>query len=131
MYYYEKDYIMRLIHGLVQALEYLYFGKKMEEKEDLSSVMEHGCRKDLDDLRRMIDEGAVNSAEDRLFGLLEAAPWDGGQKLALSISFYDMVNAKDDAFLTRAGFPREEILRGLEDALKTLGIELPEYLKIR
>ena len=27
MYYYEKDYIMRLIHGIARMLAYLFFGR--------------------------------------------------------------------------------------------------------
>ena len=41
VYWYEKDYIMRLIHGIAQALAYLYFGKRMEDEEELASVMGH------------------------------------------------------------------------------------------
>ena len=130
MYYYEKDYIMRLIHGIAQVLAYLYFGKKMEEEEELSSVMEQGCREDHDYLRRMIDQGHINEAEDRLFDLLENAGWDSRQKAALAISFYDYANSKDDDFLVSAGFSREEIIGGLEDAMKVLNFDIPEYLRI-
>ena len=49
---------------------------------------------------------------------------------ALAIAFYDYVNGKDDGFLAKADFPREEIMEGLRDALKVLHMELPEYLRI-
>ena len=32
MYYYEKDYIMRLIHGIAQVLARLLLGKQMEQE---------------------------------------------------------------------------------------------------
>ena len=131
MYYYEKDYIMRLIHGVAQVLAYLYFGKKMEEEEELAGVMEQGCRENNDYLRRMVDSGEINSAEDRLFDLLETSGWDNRQKAALAISFYDYVNGKDDDFLNRADFSREEIISGMEDALKELNMAIPEYLRIK
>ena len=128
MYWYEKDYIMRLIHGIARALAYLYFGKRMEDGEALASVMGQRCRESHDFLRRMVDSGRINAAEDRLFDLLESAAWDEEQKTALILSFYDHVNSKDDAFLTRAGFDRDEIYDGLKDALALIGREIPEYL---
>ncbi len=127
MYYYEKDYIMRLIHGIAQMLAYLYFGKKETE---LPIVMGEEAQKDNDYLRRMIDNGQINEAEDRLFDLAENAAWDEEQKAALIISFYDYLNGKKDEFLHRNGFSRDEIAEGLEDALKLIGKEIPEYLRI-
>ena len=127
MYYYEKDYIMRLIHGIAQMLAYLYFGKKETE---LPEVMGEKAREDHDYLRRMVDAGQINAAEDKLFDLLETSGWDDMQKAAMIISFYDYVNEKKDEFLERAGFSRDEIAEGLEDALKLIGIEIPEYLRI-
>ena len=68
MYYYEKDYIMRLIHGIAQVLAYLYFGKKADM---LPEVMGQEAREDNDYLLRMIDSGQINAAEDKLFELME------------------------------------------------------------
>lgn len=125
MYWYEKDYIMRLIHGIAQALAFLFFGKR-----ELPSVMGPECREDHDFLRRMVDSGQICAAEDRLFDLLENAVWDGDQKAALILSFYEFVNGKDDDFLRRAGFSRDEMYEGLRDALRLIGREIPEYLRI-
>ena len=127
MYWYEKDYIMRLIHGIAQMLAYLWFGKRETE---LPSVMDQECREDLDDLRRLIDAGQVNTAEDRLFDLLESAAWEEKQKAALVVFFYDYVNSKTDEFLASADFSRDEIISGLEDALRILDLEIPEFLRI-
>lgn len=127
MYWYEKDYIMRLIHGIAQMLAYLWFGKKETE---LPTVMGQECREDGDYLKRLIDAGQINAAEDKLFELLEKAVWDEKQKAALVISFYDYLNLKNDEFLAAADFSRDEIVSGLEDALGRLGMEIPEYLRI-
>ena len=127
MYWYEKDYIMRLIHGIAQMLAYLWFGKKETE---LPTVMGQECREDGDYLKRLIDAGQINAAEDKLFELLETAVWDEKQKAALVISFYDYLNLKNDEFLAAADFSRDEIVSGLEDALGWLGMEIPEYLRI-
>ena len=46
------------------------------------------------------------------------------------IAFYDHVNSKDDEFLIKADFSRDEIISGLEDAMKAVNMEIPEYLRI-
>ena len=118
---------MRLIHGIAQMLAYLWFGKKETE---FPTVMGQECREDGDYLKRLIDAGQINAAEDKLFELLETAVWDEKQKAALVISFYDYLNLKNDEFLAAADFSRDEIVSGLEDALGRLGMEIPEYLRV-
>ena len=54
----------------------------------------------------------------------------GLRTAALALAFYDYLNEKDDAFLEAAGFSREEIIKGLEDAMKAVHMEIPEYLRI-
>ena len=130
MYYYEKDYIMRLIHGIARELARMLFGRDVEEDEELAGVMGEASRESCDYLRQMVDSGKVNAAEDKLFDLLETAAGDDRQKAAMIISFYDYVNSRDDAFLARANFSREEIISGLEDAMKAVHLEIPEYLRI-
>ena len=130
MYYYEKDYIMRLIHGIAQVLARLLLGRQMEEGAEIASVLNRAARDAWEELRRMVEQGDVNRAEERLFDLLETAPWDQRQKAALAIAFYDDVNSRDDDFLARANFPRDEIASGLEDAMRAVDLEIPEYLRI-
>ena len=130
MYYYEKDYIMRLIHGIVRILARLLFNREPEEEGGISAMMHAACREDSDYLRRMVDAGQVNAAEEKLFDLLENAAWDDRQKAALVLSFYDHVNGKDDGFLAAADFTRDEIVSGLEEAMKAVHMEIPEYLRI-
>ena len=36
----------------------------------------------------------------------------------------------DSRALEQAGFPREEIIRGMEDALRLANMEIPEYLRL-
>lgn len=130
MYYFEKDCIMRLIHGISRALARLLFGEETEDGE-LTAVMETACRENSDYLRQMVDSGQINAAEEKLFDLIGATAWDNKQKAALVIAFYEYVNRKDDTFLTAADFSRDEIISGLEDAMKAINLEIPEYLRIR
>ena len=129
MYYFEKDYIMRLIHGIARALARLLFGEELEHGE-LIARMDISCRENHDYLRQMVDQGQINAAEEKLFDIIGTVPWDDRQKAAMIISFYDYVNSRDDAFLARANFSREEIISGLEDAMKAVHLEIPEYLRI-
>ncbi len=130
MYYYEKDYIMRLIHGIAMVLARILLGKQMEEEGEIADALDAQGKAENVRLRRMIDEGKVNEAEERLFDLLETSPREDRLKAALVLSFYDHLNAKDDGFLEQADFSREEIIRGLEDAMKAVHLEIPEYLRI-
>jgi len=130
MYYYEKDYIMRLIHGIALVLARMLLGKQMEEGAEIASVLDQKAKKEDDILRRMIGEGRINEAEERLFDLLETAAWEDRQKAALAICFYDAVNEKEDEFLEKADFSRDEIIEGLEDAMRAVHMEIPEYLRI-
>ena len=129
MYYFEKDYIMRLIHGIAQMLARMLFGKD-EENGEIAAVMTKAARENDDYLRRMIDAGNINAAEDRLFEMIESSAWSEKDLAALVLSFYDYANSKPDEFLAAAGFSREEIISGLSDAMKALGMEIPEYLRL-
>lgn len=130
MYYYEKDYIMRLIHGIAMVLARLLLGRQMENEGEIATILDKQEKEQNDLLLRMVDEGKINRAEDRLFDLLENASWDDRHKAAVAICFYSHVNDKDDEFLEQADFTREEIMEGLEDAMKAVHMEIPEYLRI-
>ncbi len=130
MYYYEKDYIMRLIHGIAMVLARLLLGRQMENEGEIATILDKQEKEQNDLLLRMVDEGKINRAEERLFDLLENASWDDRHKAAVAICFYSHVNDKDDEFLEKADFTREEIMEGLEDAMKAVHMEIPEYLRI-
>ena len=130
MYYYEKDYIMRLIHGIARTLARMLFNRELSEDGGLAEVQDDEARKTNDYLKRLVDEGRINAAEDRLFEMIDSSAWDPQQTAALIIAFYDDVNSRDDEFLAAANFSREEIVSGLEDAMKAIGMEIPEYLRI-
>ena len=130
MYYYEKDYIMRLIHGIALVLARLLLGRQMESEGEIATILDQQEKEQNDLLLRMVDEGKINRAEERLFDLLENTSWDDRHKAAVAICFYSHVNDKDDAFLEKADFTREEIMEGLEDAMKAVHMEIPEYLRI-
>ena len=130
MYYFEKDYIMRLIHGIALVLARLLLGKQMESEGEITTILDKQEKEQNDLLLRMVDEGKINKAEERLFDLLENTSWDDRHKAAVAICFYSHVNDKDDEFLEKADFTRDEIMEGLEDAMRAVHMEIPEYLRI-
>ncbi len=121
---------MRLIHGIARILARMLFNQELEEDGELAVMMEEAIRDRNDYLKRMIDVGQINAAEEKLFDIIESAAWDDHQKAALVISFYDYLNAKDDLFLAQSDFSRDEIISGLEDAMRAVNLEIPEYLRI-
>ena len=121
---------MRLIHGIALVLARLLLGRQMENEGDIATILDKQEKEQNDLLLRMVDEGKINRAEERLFDLLENASWDDRHKAAVAICFYSHVNDKDDEFLEKADFTREEIMEGLEDAMRAVHMEIPEYLRI-
>ena len=130
MYYYEKDYIMRLIHGIALVLARLLLGRQMESEGEIATILVKKEKEQNDLLLRMVDDGEINKAEEHLFDLLENASWDDRHKAAVAICFDSHVNDKDDEFLEKADFTRDEIMEGLEDAMRAVHMEIPEYLRI-
>ena len=129
MFIYEKDYIMRMIYGITQMLAVILFGKKLNSEEVFIALGDE-FRGSNDLLLEMVDKGEINAAEDRLFDIIETS---GRAKDALGLlilQFYDHVNSKDDEFLAKAEFDREEILPGLKDAMSRIGLDVSEYTNI-
>ena len=129
MYYFEKDYIMRLIHGIAQMLAVILFGRKLDA-EELRTSMGEEFRGSNDYLLQLVDSGEINAAENRLFEMIDTSGMEEEALGSLILLFYDHLNSKDDAFLARAGFSREEILTGMEDAMRRIGRDISEYLKV-
>ncbi len=129
MYYFEKDYIMRLIHGISRILARMYLNRELDGEKLYASVSVR-CREICDALLLLVDGGQINTAENRLFELIESSALEPKDLASLILLFYDHVNDKDDAFLARSGFSRDEIITGMEDAMRRIGMEIPEYLKL-
>ena len=126
MYIYEKDYIMRMIYGITQMLAVILFGKKLNSEETFIALGEE-FKGSNDLLLEMVDKGEINAAENRLFDLIETSGMEKDALGLLILQFYDHVNSKDDEFLAKAEFDREEILSGMKDAMSRIGIDVSEY----
>ena len=129
MYIYEKDYIMRMIYGIIQMLAVILFGKKLDA-QDLIIAYGDEFKGNNDYLLELVDKGEINAAENRLFEIIETSGMPKDALGPLILMFYEHVNSKDDDFLAQAGFSREEILTGLRDAMGRIGMDVSEYVNI-
>ena len=73
-----------------------------------------------EEVARLLEHGRLGKAED----LLEPG---NREALAAALRFYRQANALTDAELEAQDFTREELLEGLEQAVKQYGLSLPGF----
>ena len=116
----EKDYIMRMIKEMVQVLFSLVFGKKYVsvelEDENKYEVSGNTLKYFFD----MIDQGDINEAENLLLEDLDYINKEEGISAAF---FYQYLSQKDDDFLRRNDYTKEEVLFGFKQLLEKSGYE--------
>ena len=117
---FQNDYVMRQIENMVRFVAMLMFGRAAPQY-----VMQDEQRPTEGDLlhKALIDllgQGNINGAEDLLFEHLERG-MDG--TLQIVLDFYDRLNHLSDEQLVSAGFSRDEVDVGFQDALRIIGVE--------
>lgn len=116
----EKDYIMRMIKEMVQVLFSLVFGKKYVsvelEDENKYEVSGNTLKYFFD----MIDQGDINEAENLL---LEDLDYINKEEVMAAAFFYQYLSQKDDDFLRRNDYTKEEVLFGFKQLLEKSGYE--------
>lgn len=114
----EKDYIMRMIKEMVQVLFSLVFGKKYVsvelEDENKYEVSGNTLKYFFD----MIDQGDINEAENLL---LEDLDYTNKEEVMAGAFFYQHLSQKDDDFLRRNDYTKEEVLFGFKQLLEKSG----------
>ena len=114
----EKDYIMRMIKEMVQVLFSLVFGKKYVsvelEDENKYEVSGNTLKYFFD----MIDQGDINEAENLL---LEDLDYTNKEEIMAAAFFYQHLSQKDDDFLRRNDYTKEEVLFGFKQLLEKSG----------
>lgn len=114
----EKDYIMRMIKEMVQVLFSLVFGKKYVsvelEDENKYEVSGNTLKYFFD----MIDQGDINEAENLL---LEDLDYTNKEEVMAAAFFYKHLSQKDDDFLRRNDYTKEEVLFGFKQLLEKSG----------
>jgi hypothetical protein len=66
----------------------------------------------------MVDAGHINEAENELYELLTDEA-----HLKAAFLFYSYLNDQDNAFLEANGFSREEVVSGMKNVVKRLGLD--------
>lgn len=119
----EQDYIMRLIHEMVRMLLKLLFNIDME-RPTFQILDEIGDDDILKSLIRMIDAGQINEAENQLYEMLDAEGDESknNENLKIGLLFYDYLNEKDNDFLERHDFSREEVREGVRNFVSEFGL---------
>ena len=120
---FENDYILKQIEMLTKFLAKLIFGK--ESPEYKLQYDEIANAKPIDllclTLRRMIDEGEINEAENLLYENIEREA--RAEYLEIAIDFYDRLSKLSADRLDECDFSRAEIFEGLENVKRIYGIE--------
>lgn len=120
---FENDYILRQIEMMTGFLAKLIFGKESPEYEIILDNEGNplGEGELALKLRRMIELGEINEAENLLFDSIESE--QKPEYLEIAIDFYDRLSKLDEAKLDRCDFCLAEVLEGLENVKEKYGIE--------
>ena len=120
---FENDYILKQIEMSTKFLAKLIFGKESPEYRLQYDETANAEPADLLclTLRRMIDEGQINEAENLLYENIKREA--RAEYLEIAIDFYDRLSRLDENTLDECDFSRSEILEGLENVKKIYGIE--------
>lgn len=106
---FKEDYIMRLIHEAVRAVLKLVFNIDTDKEEELVFAEKERETK-YDGLLKLINEGKINEAENKLYEELDP---EDTECYKMALMFYSYLNKKDIDFLEKHDFSKNEIVEGL------------------
>lgn len=106
----QKDYVMRLIHELVQSLLKIIFKTDTTTADYMDELTEEN-RKKLEHWYKLIDDGDIDTAENEL---IDDRTGDM-ENFKLSLLFYGHLNEKSNEYLEEHDFSRAEIADGIKD----------------
>lgn len=114
----EKDYIMRMIKEMVRILFSLMLGKQyVSVEQELKNGYEVSGKK-LDGLFEMIDRGEINEAENLI---LDSMDYNNKNDLAAAALFYQYLSEKNEDFLKKNHYSKEEVLDGMNQIMQKAG----------
>lgn len=115
----EQDYIMKMIHQLIEVLlGDIFKGKEKVLEENINKSEEQA--EQYEKLKDLVDKYNINEAENLLF---EKINLTNIEDFKLALLFYQYVNEKDNEFLEKSNYSREEIEQGIKDISKKYGYE--------
>ena len=121
----EKDYIMRMIKEAVRVLFSLVFGEKYVSVEIEAENKYEVSGKKLKDFLDMINLGQINEAENIL---LDGIDYTDKEEVMAEALFYQHLSEKDNEFLERNNYTKEEVLSGFRQLLAQSGYDELLYL---
>lgn len=115
---FEQDYIIRLIKEMIRAILKLIFHIDTDNPiEDL--LVDKESQDTLEKLLNMVDNGDINEAENQIY---EMTSDNNITNLEVALLFYSYLNDKDDKFLQKNNFCRDEIKSGIEELVARYGL---------
>lgn len=110
---FEQDYIIRLIKEMIRAILKLIL--RIDTDNPIKDLLEDKESQDtLEKLLDMIDNGNINEAENQIYDMTSD---NNMTNLEVALIFYSYLNDKDDEFLQRNDFCRDEIKSGIKELL--------------
>lgn len=121
---FKDDYMMRMIKEAVRALVRMISGGELSEYQ-LPGLERDFTEEDHLYLQMisLAKDGKINDAENLLFENI-----DTPSIFSMGMNFYSYINEFSDAELENMNYSREEIVEGMKDFVKELGIQVPDEL---
>lgn len=116
----EKDYIMRIIKEMVRVLFSLMLGKQYKSVELEEENKYEVSGKKLSELKEMVDEGLINEAENMIYDGIDYAR---KEEVAAALLFYQYIGEKDNDFLSRCNYSKEEAVDGIRRLAEIQGCD--------
>ncbi len=108
---FEQDYIIRLIKEMIRAILKLLFN--IDTDNPIENLLKDKESQDtLEKLLDMVDNGNINKAENQIYDMTSD---NNMANLEVALLFYSYLNDKDDEFLQKHGFCRDEIKSGVKE----------------
>ena len=110
-FYDEKDYVMRLIKQMTELIISLVFGREytIAELWNVDKVSIYGMN--LEKYEDMVDNGDINRAENLL---IEGIDFSDRYQILMAVLFYKYIGSKEEEFLIRFNYSKEEVVEGLQ-----------------
>ncbi|MDE7354214.1 MAG: hypothetical protein K2O06_14375 [Acetatifactor sp.] len=115
---FEQDYIVRLIKEMIRTILKLIF--RIDTDNPIKDLLEDKESQDtLEKLLDMIDNGNINEAENQIYDMTSD---NNMANLEVALLFYSYLNDKDDEFLQKNDFCRDEIKSGIKELVSRYGL---------
>lgn len=125
---YQTNKTKRAVYNTLRCIGVMLFGQNRFKQP---KFLENAAQKDKYEVwLGMIDEGKINEVENELIEETEQRRPDmhpsESEKMAMlevALQIYKYINDKDDAFLERSSYSREEVVEGILSVMHILHID--------